>query len=327
MKNKDNYNLGIMYRREHAPENLPLFAQKAEEAGFDELWIVEDVYYGSGIASASAALANSNNILVGVGIMPAVVRNPVFTAMEIATLARLYPGRFLPGIGHGMADWMQQIGAFPKSQLAALEEVTFTIREILSGKRINFDGKEIHLNEVELIFPPDKIPPISLGVRGPKSLALSGKVADGTILAEYAAPEYVAWAKEQIASGREANNNANHQLTVFALTCAGDTAEAAREQLRPFVAAAIARGEIDAQLAPLGIWSQVQELRKNKDPKDFAPQLPDALIDQLAIVGTRDDWEMSIKQLVDAGADTIVLVPLPNKNLDEIDIFANHFFR
>ena len=143
MKNRNDYNLGIMFRREHAPEKLPDFARKAEDAGFDELWVVEDCFYGSGIASATAALACTDTISVGVGIMPAVVRNPVFAAMEIATLARLYPGRFLPGLGHGMANWMRQIGAFPKSQLAALEEATFTIREILAGKRINFDGKHL----------------------------------------------------------------------------------------------------------------------------------------------------------------------------------------
>lgn len=119
-----------MFRREHFPEALPDFARKVEEVGFDGLWVVEDCFYGSGIASAATALACTNSIMVGLGIMPAVVRNPVFSAMEISTLARLYPGRFLPGLGHGVAEWMHQIGAFPKSQLRALEEVTVTISGI-----------------------------------------------------------------------------------------------------------------------------------------------------------------------------------------------------
>ena len=170
--------------------------------------------------------------------MPAVVRNPVFAAMEIATLARLYPGRFQPGIGHGVAGWMRQIGAFPKSQLKALEEVTVTIRRILSGERLTFNGEQVQLDQVEVAHPPDQIPPISLGVRGPKSLALSGRVADGTILAEYAAPAYVLWAREQIAKGqREAGHNRAHRLTVFAFTCADTATASARQQLRPSIAA------------------------------------------------------------------------------------------
>jgi alkanesulfonate monooxygenase SsuD/methylene tetrahydromethanopterin reductase-like flavin-dependent oxidoreductase (luciferase family) len=77
MEPKAKFNLGIMFRREHAPENLPDFARRVEEAGFDELWVVEDCFYGSGIASAATALAGTGFIRVGLGIMPAVVRNPV----------------------------------------------------------------------------------------------------------------------------------------------------------------------------------------------------------------------------------------------------------
>src|SRR6185436_17813142 len=136
METERNFNLGVMFRREHAPETLPDFARRAEEAGFDELWVVEDCFYTSGIASAATALACTGSIGVGLGIMPAVVRNPVFAAMAIATLARIYPGRFLPGFGHGVAGWMRQIGAFPNSQLKALEEVVVTVRRLLAGDKV-----------------------------------------------------------------------------------------------------------------------------------------------------------------------------------------------
>jgi len=229
MTNRNDYDLGIMFRREHAPESLPDFARKAEEAGFDELWVVEDCFYGSGIASAATALACTDSITVGLGIMPAVVRNPVFAAMELATLARLYPGRFLPGLGHGVASWMRQIGAFPKSQLKALEEVTVAIRALLTGEQLTFKGQHVQLDQAQLVYPPDQIPPISLGVAGPKSLALSGRVADGTILAEYSAPKYVSWAREQIARGKlEAGHDREHRLTLITFACAASATATAR---------------------------------------------------------------------------------------------------
>ena len=145
MKNTKNCRLGIMFRREHAPEALPDFARRTEQAGFDELWVVEDCFYTSGIAAAATALACTQKITVGLGIMPAVVRNPVFAAMEIATLCRMYPGRFLPGIGHGVTGWMRQIGALPKSQLAALEEVTLTTAKLLAGEEVTFHGQYLNL--------------------------------------------------------------------------------------------------------------------------------------------------------------------------------------
>jgi alkanesulfonate monooxygenase SsuD/methylene tetrahydromethanopterin reductase-like flavin-dependent oxidoreductase (luciferase family) len=324
MKSVKTYNLGIMFRREHPPETLPGFARQAEEAGFDELWVVEDCFYASGIASAATALACTDAITVGLGIMPAVVRNPVFAAMEIATLARLYPGRFLPGLGHGIARWMRQIGAFPKSQLTALEEVTVTVRKLLAGEHFTFQGKHVQLEEAELVHPPDHPPPISLGVVGPKSLALSGRVADGTILGEYSGPDYISWAREQIGGGkREVGHDREHRLTVFAFACAATTTTAARQQVRPMVASAIASDGLNTKLSAMGILSQVHDMR-NGEQADLAASIPNAWIDQLVIGGTPEDWHLAIDQLVDAGADTVVLVPLPDKGLDEVERFAQH---
>lgn len=317
-------NLGIMFRREHPPEALPAFARRAEEAGFDELWLVEDCFYGSGIASAATALACTDSIKVGLGIMPAVARNPVFTAMEIATLARLYPGRFLPGIGHGVASWMRQIGAFPQSQLRALEEVTLTVRQILAGEKISFDGTEVHLEGTQLVHPPKEVPPISLGVRGPKSLALSGRVADGTILAEYAAPAYLAWAREQIASGqREAGRTGSHRLTIFNFTCVEAQSAAARQQLRPLVASAMAAGKIDAHIAPMGILPAVKQMMADGGRARLEEEMPDDWVEQLSISGTPEECVGAIGRLVDAGANTVVLIPLPDKDLHELERFAS----
>jgi hypothetical protein len=43
-----------MFRREHEPEKLPDFSVEAEAVGFDELWVVDDGFHGSGIAAAVA---------------------------------------------------------------------------------------------------------------------------------------------------------------------------------------------------------------------------------------------------------------------------------
>lgn len=328
MTQSKDYNLGVMFRREHAPAHLPEFARKAEAAGFDELWVVEDAFYTSGIALAATALACTESIRIGLGIMPAVVRNPVFAAMEIATLAGLHPGRFLPGFGHGVAGWMRQIGAFPPSQLTVLEEVAVAVRALLRGERFTFEGSQIQLDDVELLFPPEQVPPVSLGVRGPKSLALSGRVADGTILAEFAAPAYVTWAREQIKMGKQdAGVEGDHRLTVFAFACAGETAAAAREEMRPLVAEALAAARKGAQFAPLGIMDEAEALLDSGDQESFTAALPDDWIDRLTICGTPEDWQTGVDKLVEAGADTVVLVPLPDKGPEEIEMFARQIQR
>ncbi len=316
-----DFHVGVMFRREYPIEGVQNFVGLAEKAGFDELWLVEDCFYSSGIASTATALAYPSNITIGLGIMPGVARNPAFTAMEIATLSRLYPGRFLPGIGHGVSEWMRQIGAFPASPVRALEEITQTIRALLRGETVSYDGQYVHLDKVCLEFPPNVVPPISLGVRGPKSIAMSGRVADGTILAECASPAYISWARGLIAQSQP--DRSAHRLTVYAFCEVDDNAQAARNRLRPIITPIIASGGIHSHLAPMGIVPQVDELLTNGGPARLEAEMPDEWINQLAVVGTPSDCAAAIHRLAEAGADSIVFIPpaeKPEEWLSEISV-------
>ena len=93
--------LGIVFRPQLPPELLRDVAVAADEAGVDELWLWEDCFLESGIASASAALAWTDRLHVGVGLLPAPLRNVALTAMEAATLHRLFPDRVTLAVGHG----------------------------------------------------------------------------------------------------------------------------------------------------------------------------------------------------------------------------------
>ena len=166
--------IGLMFWRDYAPESMLAYAPMVEQSGLDELWVVEDCFYNGGVSAAAVALAMTSRITVGIGILPAVVRNSAYAAMELATLARMFPGRLHVGLGHGVADWLRQVGAMPGSQLRALEEVTTAIRDLVHGREVSMNGSHVHLDKVLLNHPPTVVPPVSLGVTGPKSLALSG---------------------------------------------------------------------------------------------------------------------------------------------------------
>lgn len=303
--------IGIMFRCFQQPELLIDFVRAAEDAGYDEVWIVEDCFFAGGIASVAAALAATRTIRVGLGILPAVVRNAAFAAMEIAALDRLYPGRLHPGFGHGVSAWMKQIGAFPASQLAALEEVTRAVRALLAGERVSMDGQYVHLDQVQLAFPPAIVPPVSLGVRGIKSLQLAGRCADGTILAEGASPAYVAWAVEQIRAGQQDAGRADapHRITVYAWCGVADDPQQAYAALRPLLADAALAGHIFPYLDALGIRDEVAALvAQGRDA--LLAGLRDEWLTQLALVGTAEDCRAGIDRLIAAGADSVVLVPL-----------------
>lgn len=300
-----------MLRREVLPEHTAAYARGVEDLGFDELWVVEDCFYAGAVAAGAVALASTARISVGLGVLPAVLRNAAGAALEIAALARMFPGRVRPGFGHGVTSWMHQIGAFPVSQLAALEETTSAVRALLRGGTVTVDGRHVHLDAVTLEFPPAVVPPVATGVRGPRSLRLSGRVADGTVLTELSTPAYVRWARERIDEGRaEAGRTDPHHVTVYAYAAPD------RDAVRPLVADGLRDGGSSGQWGALA--DDVAGLLAG-EPADLAAALPDAWLDELTVSG--DSAARSIDALRDAGADTLVLIPAaedPSVALDQL---------
>ncbi|WIN00170.1 LLM class flavin-dependent oxidoreductase [Actinoplanes oblitus] len=208
-----------------APERLPEVARAADEAGLDELWLWEDCFLTSGVAAAAAVLAATRRVRVGVGVLPAPLRNVALTAMEIATLHRLFPGRVRIGVGHGVQDWMAQVGARVESPMTLLREYVTALRALLAGERVTVHGRYVHLEDVALAWPPPGPVRIHVGAVGPRTLRLSGAVADGTILTGGTTPAQVSDARQAVGG---------HRITVYLHAATGPDAAArlATEQIR-----------------------------------------------------------------------------------------------
>lgn len=174
--------LGAVFRPQNPPERLREVVRAAEDSGLDELWLWEDCFFEGGISTAAAALAWSDRIRVGIGVLPVPLRNVALTAMEIATVERMFPGRAVWGVGHGVQDWMGQVGARVSSPVTLLREYLEALHGLLAGNRITMKGRYIHLDDVALDWPPLTAPPILAAATGPRTLELVGATADGAIL-------------------------------------------------------------------------------------------------------------------------------------------------
>jgi 5,10-methylenetetrahydromethanopterin reductase len=183
--------VGVVFRPQLPPERLREFVASAEAGGLDDVWLWEDCFLEGGVAGAAAALAWSGSLRIGLGLMPVPFRNPALAAMEIATLARLFPGRFIPAAGHGVLSWMDQVGARVSSPLTLLREWVTAVRSLLHGQTVTVSGQHVRLNGVALDWPPAVVPPLLVGARGPKTLALAGEVADGLVLDADISPDGV----------------------------------------------------------------------------------------------------------------------------------------
>jgi len=165
------------------PERLRSVARAVESAGLDELWVWEDCFAESGITSAALALGATERITVGIGLLPAPLRNAALTAMELATLERAIPGRLIGGIGHGVQSWMERVGARVASPVTLLREYATALRGLLAGEKVSVDGRYVRLDGVELDWPPETPPPLMIGGGGPVTLRLAAELGDGVLLA------------------------------------------------------------------------------------------------------------------------------------------------
>jgi 5,10-methylenetetrahydromethanopterin reductase len=294
--------LGVTFRPEWPPEELPAFAHAVERDGFAELWLIEDCFLTGGLTMAAAALAVTDAVQVGIGLLPAAMRNPAVAAMEIAGLARLHPGRLAVAFGHGVEPWMRQIGARPRNRLAALEETVAAVRALLAGEAVSVDGEHVHLDGVRLAHVPPEPPPILIGTTGPKALAAAGRSADGILLPEGSVPEAVRWACEQAD---------NPPLTVvYAWLSIDDDRVAAAAALRPV---------LDGWLQ-MGLYPSLRE-RAGLDVESIG-DLEDDRLRALAVAGDARDCARAIAELWAAGADSVVLVPRHADRADQLAQFA-----
>jgi alkanesulfonate monooxygenase SsuD/methylene tetrahydromethanopterin reductase-like flavin-dependent oxidoreductase (luciferase family) len=271
--------VGFMFERDRAPEELPAAAAAVEELGADDLWLVEDLGWTGSISAAALALAATRRIRVGIGIAPVALRNPALLAMEVANLARVHPGRLVAGLGHGVPEWMRSVGAERTRKLALLEETIVAVRGLVAGETVTLHGREVTVDGLTLVHPAREVPPIVTGVVRQRSLELSGRVADGTILAEGAGPAEITAALTHIAAGRKAGDRPGHELIVFAYLHVSDDPAAAAEATRDMVS---------GQAAWLGV----------------APE------ELFTLIGPAAEIPGKVATLRAAGAATVVLRPL-----------------
>ncbi|MFD0317029.1 LLM class flavin-dependent oxidoreductase [Streptomyces flavalbus] len=264
--------LGAVFRPQLPPERLRDIARLADESGLEELWLWEDCFLEGGVSTVAAALAWTERLRVGIGLLPVPLRNVAVTAMEAAALHRMFPGRPVVVLGHGVQDWMGQVGARAESPLTLLREHLDALRALLRGERLSTKGRYVRLDDVALDWPPAQAPEVLAGATGPRTLRLSGAAADGTLLTCATSAQGVREARRLIDEGRaSAGRTDPHRVVVYLLAATGPGADA----------------RLRAELAAEGL----------------------ADVPGLGVAGDAAAVAEAVRGLAAAGADTVVLQP------------------
>lgn len=166
---------------------------EAEQLGVESVWTAEA--WGFDAVSPLAFLAGkTSRVKLGTAIMQAGTRTPAAVAMTALTMQSLSEGRFILGLGNSgpqvIEGWH---GVRFDRPLQRLREIVEIVRMACSGERVSYNGKIYQLplpggegRALKTSAPPAHVP-IYLATLGPKSLEVTGEIADGWLASSFTA--------------------------------------------------------------------------------------------------------------------------------------------
>jgi alkanesulfonate monooxygenase SsuD/methylene tetrahydromethanopterin reductase-like flavin-dependent oxidoreductase (luciferase family) len=303
------------------PEEIAAKARRLEALGYSHLMIPEDYFYEPALIAVTLALQATESVPIGTSIVSGLVRHPAVLAMEIAGISRAFPGRFRPGIGLGLPEWLRQMGIMPEKPVAALRESVSSIRSLLAGERVTLQGKQYRLDDIAITHPATERVPIAMGVSGPMLLALAGELADTTLLAASAGVDYIRFAISRVERGlrRAGRPSDAMSYSTIAVTCVDRDGARARAAARPVLASFLAEFGVNTLTDAYGISEELAALIDEGGEDAVRARMPDEWLEDLALVGSPAEVAQKIGRWLEAGLDSICIF-FPDEELEAATI-------
>ena len=178
--------IGSAYYNGEEWDSLVDYTMAADRMGVNEAWSAE-AWGMDAIVPLAYLAAKTENIRLGTGIMQISSRVPSMMAMTAQSLDTVSKGRFNMGLGVSGPQVVEGLhGAAFGKPLSRLRECMAILRMALNGEKLQFDGEHYVLprpggegKPIRLSQPPRPNLPIYLATLGPKSLQMTGELADG----------------------------------------------------------------------------------------------------------------------------------------------------
>jgi F420-dependent oxidoreductase-like protein len=306
-------------------------AEEADRCGFHSVWTSEA--YGSDAVSPLAWVgARTTNVKLGTAIMQMPARSPATTAATVATLDLLSGGRVLLGLGTSgpqvAEGWHGQAWGKPLTRTREYVGIVRTIlrrEEPLEHHGAHYDipysgddatglGKPLKL----IVHPPRADVPIYLAAIGPKNVALAAEIADGWLPIFFSPERFADTHLPMLEEGfaKRGGRPEGWDLAAHVPIVVADDVAAARDFLKPLLALYVggmgAKGQnFYTRLAVRYGYEEaaatIQEHYLAGRKSDAVAAVPDALVDEVSLVGDRARIADRLSAFREAGVTTLVL--------------------
>jgi alkanesulfonate monooxygenase SsuD/methylene tetrahydromethanopterin reductase-like flavin-dependent oxidoreductase (luciferase family) len=179
-------------------------AAEAAGLGYSSLWSPAGAA-GPDSFHVCSAWSQASGLETGISVVPAPNWTVPTLASEAATLGVISGGKFILGIGPGgtyQPGYRETYGLVEVPPVRQMREYLTTLRGLLAGERVSYDGPSVKLKGVSLGFTPPRVP-VYLAALGPLMLRLAGELADG-VTPNWSTPDQIAWCRERVAEGARA---------------------------------------------------------------------------------------------------------------------------
>jgi F420-dependent oxidoreductase-like protein len=293
----------------------------AEELGYSCLSMGES--WGEDAFTSLAQLAAvTSRIRLGTSIVPVFARSPANIAMAALNMDRMSEGRFFLGLGTSGKLVIEDLrGESFRKPLTRMREYIDIIRKAARGERLDHNGEFFQTQRFRLRFQPYRPNlPIYIAALSPRSLRLTGELADGW-LPIFLAPSRMQSAVAEIKAGAEAAGRALDDIAIapqVSIYITDDIA-AARNRERPHIAFYIGGMGVfyHQYMHRIGFESEVDTIRAAylaRDRDRAAQLVSDEMVDAMTIIGNPQQCRDQMQTYFDAGVHEIRLVfNEPNK--------------
>lgn len=194
--------LGLRLHGGLDPRRCVELAAAAEAHGYASVWFAENPFERGVMPAAAACAAATRRLEIGIGVWNPYLRHPAQIAMEIGALDELAQGRAALGIGSGIAAPIKRLGIDNSRPLGALADTFHIVRGLLRGESVTYRGSVFAVEDAKLSHRPSRPDlPLLMAARGPRALALCGRIADGLMVSNMCPPGFATHASTSLRAG------------------------------------------------------------------------------------------------------------------------------